>query len=163
LSKSDRVKVYYEILGDQVQVPDLHGPGYRLPTEAEWEYACRAVTMIRPSFGDDASEPANFAWYKENSDNKTHPVGQRRPNTFGLFDMQGNVWEWCWDWYHDEYYRKSPIVDPQGPAEASRRVLRGGCWDNNPRLCRPAGRSKLAPGVRFSGVGFRLALGPSGR
>ena len=99
---------------------------FRLPTEAEWEYACRAGTTTKCSFGDSEDKLPDYAWV---SGSGTHPVGQKKPNPWGLYDMHGDVWEWCSDWYSDDYYRQSPSVDPQGPSEAGpghARVLRGG-------------------------------------
>ena len=139
------------------------GEGYRLPTEAEWEYACRGGTTTRYSFGNDPVSLGEFAWYTGNSDRKTHSVGQKRPNAFGLFDMHGNVWEWCWDGYEADYYKKSPAADPLVPSQAADRVYRGGGWNNDPRLCRSANRYGYAPGLRYFFLGFRLARVQSGR
>ncbi len=125
LSRNDGLAAYYDIAGDNVQVPNPKGSGYRLPTEAEWEYACRAGTPTNYSFGDDPSKLGDYALYRDNSGGVTHPVGQKRPSNFGLYDMHGNVWEWCWDWYDDAYYGRSPVDDPPGGAGASHRVIRG--------------------------------------
>ncbi len=149
---------FYRINGDTVTVPDPKAPGYRLPTEAEWEYACRAGRTTRFSFGDDAADLGSFAWVDSNSDSKTHAIGQKRPNAFGLYDMHGNVWEWCGDWYDANYYAQSPAQDPPGAATASVRVIRGGSWYGNPRDARSAIRNWITPANRHIFLGFRLAL-----
>ena len=133
---------------------------YRLPTEAEWEYACRAGTDTKYSFGDDESKLGDYGWFDGNSDEKTHPVGKKKPNACGLFDMHGNVWEWCGDGYG--VYASGAVTDPQGPSRASDRVLRGGGWNITAWLCRSAFRYGYDPSYRFNGLGFRLALSPSG-
>jgi formylglycine-generating enzyme required for sulfatase activity len=133
------------------------GLKYRLPTEAEWEYSCRAGSTTRFCFGDDESKLGDYAWYDKNSGNKTHPVGTKKPNAWGLYDMHGNVWEWCQDWYDENYYKNSPAEDPQGPANGEFRVLRGGCWYNYVRLCRSAYRLRDVPSLRFYYDGCRLA------
>jgi len=158
LSKQDRLMPYYDIAGDNVRVPIIKGPGYRLPTEAEWEYACRAGKESRYSFGDDQSEMRDYAWCVSNAASTTHPVGEKRPNDFGLYDMHGNVWEWCWDWFDNEYYARSPADDPSGPSGASDRVIRGGGWCRAPRNCRSAGRDWDPPAKVYNVLGFRLAL-----
>jgi len=129
---------------------------YRLPTEAEWEYACRAGSATRFYFGDNDSMLSDYAWYHENSGNETHPVGQKKPNAFGLYDMHGNVWEWCSDWYDANYYSNSSGVDPQGPASGQIRVLRGGSWFYIPWHCRSANRLRSTPDGRGDGSGFRV-------
>jgi formylglycine-generating enzyme required for sulfatase activity len=142
----------------------LEGAGYRLPTEAEWEYACRAGSTTRFSFGDEYGSLGEYAWFVSNSGGKTHPVGQKRPNAFGLYDMHGNVWEWCGDGYDEKYYASSPGADPLGPSGAAGRdrVARGGCWRFSPRVCRAAVRLRFAPGGRGYGLGFRVARIGSG-
>jgi formylglycine-generating enzyme required for sulfatase activity len=129
---------------------------YRLPTEAEWEYACRAGSTTRFCFGDDESKLGEYAWYNKNSENKTHPVGTKKPNGWGLYDMHGNVWEWCQDWYNENYYKTSPPEDPQGPASSEYRVLRGGCWLLDDDSCRSADRW-FGPSVHGGYIGFRAA------
>jgi formylglycine-generating enzyme required for sulfatase activity len=134
---------------------------YRLPTEAEWEYACRAWTSTRFSYGDDPGYTSltNYAWYSDNSGNLTHPVGQKLPNPWGLYDMHGNVWEWCQDWWGT--YSGGIAVDPQGPATGSYRVIRGGDWGRYAGFCRSAYRdSPDDPGSRRGDVGFRAVLAP---
>ena len=133
-------------------------PGtFRLPTEAEWEYACRAGAAGAYGFGDDPSALAEHAWYAENSDGATHPVGQKAPNAWGLHDMHGNVCEWCEDWYGA--YPEGPETDPAGPPSGQYRVLRGGGWDGDPAACRATRRRIFIPGYfqRKSDLGLRLA------
>ena len=129
---------------------------YRLPTEAEWEYACRAGTTTRYSFGDDESPLGEYAWWKENSEGCTHPVGEKKPNPWGLYDLHGNVWEWCQDRYGR--YASGPQTDPTGPTKGSPRVGRGGSWRHEyPSRLRGANRSWFPPGYRYGLLGFRLA------
>jgi formylglycine-generating enzyme required for sulfatase activity len=137
----------------------LSGMRYRLPTEAEWEYACRAGSATRFAFGNADASLGDYAWFSGNSNVRTHSVGQKGANAWGLFDMHGNVWEWCWDAYDEEYYVRSPADDPRGADSTGSavRVIRGGCWRSLPRLCRAAGRDRDAPGGRGSDVGFRVA------
>ncbi len=137
---------------------------FRLPTEAEWEYACRATGATKWSFGDDPSLLGQFAWYADNSGHSTHPVGQKKPNAWGLYDMHGNAAEWCQDWYDGQYYRRSPPQDPSGPQNGSARVIRGGSahdWQHNTRS---AFRYQANPDLRMETVGFRIAASvPAGR
>ena len=141
------------------------GVTYRLPTEAEWEYACRAGAGTKYSFGDDASALGEYGWYQQNAtkvgEKYAHPVGLKRPNQFGLYDMHGNVWEWCADWYNVLYYRDSPVNDPGGGRQDRFRVIRGGCWFVKGENCRSANRSANTPGERYDYVGFRVARGSS--
>jgi formylglycine-generating enzyme required for sulfatase activity len=165
LSGKEGKKPFYEIDEKDIRVPDWNGPGYRLPTEAEWEYACRAneSTPTRFSFGDNAVELGLYGWVPGNSEQRTHLVGQKQPNGFGLYDMHGNAFEWCWDWFGEGYYIHSPADDPTGPAEGSDRAIRGGNCTSETRCVRSAARHRCVPGNRGYGVGFRLALGQSGR
>ncbi len=123
----------------------------------EWEYACRAKSTTLYPFGDDAGKLGEHAWYRGNSEGKTHPVGQKLPNAWGLYDMLGNVFEWCDDGYSEEYYASSPPADPPGVPGALRRVKRGGSWANGPRECRPARRNSLIREGRNNWSGFRVA------
>jgi len=168
------------------------GKTYRLPTEAEWEYACRAGTATPYWFGNDPRELVRIAnvadrdaknrladsfitvFDKERrmTDTRvpfpylsrrdgyafTAPVGRFPPNAFGLYDMHGNVWEWCQDWYAEEYYADSPVDDPQGPREGTYRVLRGGGWNNTPVSVRSAARDVEGPSFRLHSIGFRVVL-----
>lgn len=133
---------------------------YRLPSEAEWEYAARAGTGTIFAFGDDADTLKEYAWYDKNSGGTTHPVGTLKSNAWGLYDMHGNVGEWVSDWYDATYYAQSPKDDPQGPASGSDRVVRGGGWGRDAAGCRSASRSHNAPGGRDVLIGFRLLRTP---
>jgi formylglycine-generating enzyme len=152
------------------------GKEYRLPTEAEWEYACRAGSTTQFSFGDDdddlhkygnycdRSNTNGFTWQdKAHQDgyDRTAPVGSFKPNPWGLYDMHGNVWQWCEDLYEEDYYRKSPDADPTGPAQGNERVIRGGSWYRNPRFCRSTFRKQYLPVTRCDDFGFRVVVSGS--
>jgi formylglycine-generating enzyme required for sulfatase activity len=128
--------------------------GFRLPTEAEWEYACRAGTATKFYWGDDAELAREYTWCYENSDGHTHPVGLKKPNAWGLYDMNGNVWEWCADWFAG--YSAGAEVDPVGPAEGSERVVRGASYGDGAVCMLSALRNKRAPSDRYRYYGFRL-------
>jgi len=131
------------------------GEKFHLPTEAQWEFACRAGTT-----GTYAGNLDEMGWYDDNSDDRTHPVGKKKPNAWGLHDMHGNVCEWCADWYG--VYPESAATDPTGPNIGSGRAYRGGSWNINGGYCRSADRFRYAPNGRSSGVGFRVAAVPGG-
>ncbi len=132
---------------------------FQLPTEAQWEYACRAGSTTKYCFGDDDSQLGQYAWYQANSESKPHPVGEKKPNAWGLYDMHGNVWEWCQDCFDE--YTKSATDDPVGPPGGFRRVYRGGCWHYPARYCRSAFRPHLGRMLRCSYLGFRVSLAPA--
>ena len=136
------------------------GESYRLPTEAEWEYACRAGSEKRYYFGDEEDLLGAYAWYDANAKDLgqeyAHEVGRKRPNAWGLFDMHGNVWDWCSDWYGKEYYGESPLADPQGPRKGTRRVRRGGGWYRSASFCRSANRDFNRASSQRYGIGFRV-------
>jgi formylglycine-generating enzyme required for sulfatase activity len=142
------------------QLSEAEGKTYRLPTEAEWEYACRAGTETAWSFGDDEKELGDYAWYRDNAydiDEKyAHQVELKKPNAFGLYDMHGNVYEWCHDYYEEDYYKQSPAQDPPGPTSGSFRVCRGGSWSNYTRNTDSAFHNKGVADDRYNDVGFRL-------
>jgi formylglycine-generating enzyme required for sulfatase activity len=137
------------------------GDNVQLPTEAQWEYACRAGSTAKYFFGGKESELGKYAWYHKNSNFTSHPVGEKKPNAWGLYDMYGNVWEWCADWYGDKYYEHSPTDDPTGPSEGSGRVIRGGSWDAPANRSRSARRAVFGPRRSDYLLGLRIALVPS--
>lgn len=131
---------------------DFSADGYRLPTEAEWEYACKAGTETSYYYGDDPKKLRNYAWFKENSGGRPRPVGQKLPNPWGIYDMYGNVWEWCNDFYKVDYYQESPEKNPRGPKSGDTKVLRGGCWNSTAEQSRSSFRYNENPG--YSDVCF---------
>ena len=138
--------------------------GYRLPTEAEWEYACRAGTTTDYGFGPDSRQLSQYAWFADNADKQTHPVGQKKPNAWGLYDMYGNVAEWCNDVYEKDYYKDGPTSNPRGPEDGPRRVLRGGAWNSRADACRSAAAwaKPRFPGCLFCPRRDRLPLRAAG-
>jgi formylglycine-generating enzyme required for sulfatase activity len=137
----------------------LTGRGVRLPSEAQWEYACRAGSKTRFCFGDAEKDFAAHGWSKTNSGAKTHPVGRKKPNAFGLYDMHGNVWEWCRDWYDEKFYAAAKDVDPEQTKGSKYRVLRGGSWSSNLSKSRAASRYKFSPDNSFvHRIGFRVVI-----
>jgi formylglycine-generating enzyme len=150
--------IVYVTWGDAVAYAQHYGK--RLPTEAEWEKACRAGTTTKYFFGNNVLELGDYAWYFANSSRQTHPVGTKKPNGFGLYDMYGNAWEWCSDWYDPEYYKSNPTNDLKAPASGKYRVLRGGGWGYTFDLCRSAYRVGALPEYGYVIAGFRCALDP---
>ena len=139
----------------------IGGYEIRLPTEAQWEYAVRAGSTTAYCFGSDEGKLGEYAWYDKNSGNTNHPVGTKKPNAWGIHDGHGSVWEWCSDWYDDEY-AKGPLTDPVGPSSSSYRANRGGGWNYSTADCRSAIRNWITPEGRGINRGFRLALSSSG-
>jgi formylglycine-generating enzyme required for sulfatase activity len=174
LSESENRQAHYQIANvgrnedGSIKTADVAvtgGKGYRLPTEAEWEYACRAGTSTPFYFGtalngSDANSNGHAPYGTTDKGpglGRTTTVGSYKPNAFGLYDMHGNVWEWCWDLYDKEYYGKSPEADPIGPNSGSNRVHRGGSWRTFAVFCRAAYRDWNSPEHRSINLGFRLA------
>lgn len=134
---------------------------YRLPTEAEWEYAARAGSVTAYSFGNNENELERYAWYGEDfQSGGTHPVGQKLPNPWGLYDIHGNAWEWVQDSFDPDYYANSPAVDPSGSQNGMERVVRGGSWHNTATSWRSAFRKGYKPDYRGISIGFRVAMIP---
>lgn len=136
----------------------VHNDGrYRLPTEAEWEHACRAGTSTVTWFGNDRDIETlkRYAWFRENSDMEIQPVGQKPPNPWGLYDLYGNVWEWCQDWFGP--YNPSAKMNPTGPSDGEEKVIRGASWRARPEYIRSADRGKVRPDIRYHTGGFRVA------
>lgn len=138
----------------------LTGKRFRLPTEAEWEYAARGGNRSRGYKYSGSSDISNVAWYEDNSGKETHPVGQKQTNELGLYDMIGNVNEWCQDWYGENYYSSSAQMNPTGPRVGKYRLYRGGSWDFRTEDCRISSRHGNTPVYRGNFLGFRLALTP---
>jgi sulfatase modifying factor 1 len=166
LKEGDNYPAVYVSWDDAVayckKMSEKESKTYRLPTEAEWEHACRAGTETRWSFGNDEKGLGDYAWYENNAsdigEEYAHQVGLKKPNAFGLYDMHGNVWEWCHDYYGEHYYKQSPEKDPQGPASVSSRVSRGGSWYVGTRNSRSASRGMHKAGGDYPPQlnGFRL-------
>lgn len=160
LSELENKELAYIINGENVSC-NWTAKGYRLLTEGEWEYCARGGESHLYAGSNNVDE---VAWYSENSGSKTHSVGQKKPNGFGLYDMSGNVWEWCWDWFDSEVYQSRPVTggeptsDPRGPTSGSYRVVRGGRWASYPSGMRASIRYYYGPTNRSNGFGFRLVL-----
>lgn len=152
LSEMENLEKCYTINGTEVTC-DFSKNGWRLPTEAEWEYCCRAGNT--GDFGGSGNID-EMGWSNENSGNDIHDVAQKKANDFGLYDMHGNVYEWCWDWYETDYYSKSPEVNPKGSDEEIEKVLRGGSFINNPELCTSWIRKSASPTLFNYNWGFRV-------
>ena len=149
---------YDEVQAFIIKLNKLTGINFRLLTEAEWEYAARGGSKSQGYKYSGSNTVDDVAWYPSNSSSKTHPVATKAPNELGIYDMSGNVLEWCSDWYSSSYYSSSSQYNPTGPASGSRRVYRGGSWGSSARLCRVSYRDYNGPSYRFYNLGLRLAL-----
>ncbi|MCK5222334.1 MAG: formylglycine-generating enzyme family protein [Candidatus Aminicenantes bacterium] len=155
---------YYEARGFSEKISIITGRNFRLPTEAEWEYCCRAGTKTTYYHGSLKRNLGKYAWFYENAFKETimHPleVGLKESNKWGLYDMLGNVYEWCSDWFSNTYYNRSPVNNPKGPKYGSHRVARGGDWARTDHFIRSAARRCYSPHFRDASIGFRLAMDP---
>ena len=150
---------YEDVQSFITKLNSMTGEKFRMPTEAEWEYAARGGKKSKGYTYSGSDTAGDVAWYSDNSSNKTHPVKSKAANELGIYDMSGNVYEWCSDWYDFSYYSSSPQNDPTGPAtDKSYRVFRGGCWFSDASYCCCADRDGFTPSYRYYNIGFRLAL-----
>ena len=160
--QGDKYPAYYISYTDcqtfLTKLNQLTGKQFRFPTEAEWEYAARGGKKSQGYTYAGSNTIGNVAWYTDNSSSKAHEVASKSANELGLYDMSGNVWEWCADWYDSGYYNNSPSTDPTGPTSGSNRVYRGGGWSSTAARCRVANRDNSTPSYRINNLGFRLAL-----
>ena len=158
----EKYPAYYISYGDCLsfltKLSQLTGQKFRLPTEAEWEFAARGGKASKGYKYSGGNTIGDMAWYTDNSSSKTHEVKKKNANELGLYDMSGNVWEWCADWYDSSYYSNSPSTNPTGPTTGSYRVIRGGGWSSSPERCRVASHNGYSPSDRSYSLGFRLAL-----
>lgn len=157
LSEQSGLQKVYDFHNDSLRI-DLTANGYRLPTEAEWEYAAAGGKTAKPESYAGAGQPGAIAWYSGNVSRHSHTAGQKQPNALGIYDLCGNVWEWCNDWYDKSYYAKTLNArDPAGPGSGETRCLRGGSWNNSGKHLRIANRSSRYPDFRDGSIGFRVA------
>ena len=136
---------------------DFSANGFRLPTEAEWEFAARGGSLTKSFKYSGGNTLDEIAWHKGNSKETPHTVGTKLPNELGIYDMSGNVWEWCWDWYNKDFYKLEKGNNPKGPERGERRSVRGGSWDSQPNYVRPANRISTEPNKTHEFYGFRVA------
>jgi formylglycine-generating enzyme required for sulfatase activity len=161
-SEREGLKPCYRGEGSDMQC-DFDADGYRMPTDAEWEYACRGGLKSNNYRYSGSNNPGEVAWYEMNAREKTHPVGQKMPNELGIYDMSGNVWEWCWDWHDNDYYQHSPLKNPRGPSSGKTRIYRGGSSGSLSVWLRSTGRYSYPPSFGFWYFGLRLARSKTGK
>ncbi|MES2811610.1 MAG: SUMF1/EgtB/PvdO family nonheme iron enzyme [Bacteroidota bacterium] len=156
LSKQDGLKPAYLFTGPNVTC-DFTANGYRLPTEAEWEFAAKGGAKSKNNYFAGSNDSSEVAWQVKNSDRRPHAVGTKLPNELGIHDMSGNVWEWCWDWYNKDYYKVEDGNNPKGPIRGEKKSVRGGSWDSQESYLRTANRISTSPNITNEFYGFRLA------
>jgi formylglycine-generating enzyme required for sulfatase activity len=156
LSKKEKLQPAYFKKGPNY-VCDFNANGYRLPTEAEWEFAANGGKLSKQYKYSGNNNAEKVAWYKQNSKNSPHIIGTKSPNELGIYDMSGNVWEWCNDWYSESYYDVSPNNNPTGPEMGQKKVVRGGSWDSELNYLRPSNRICTIPTETHEFYGFRIA------
>lgn len=156
LSKKEKLSPAYSKSGPNI-VCNFKANGYRLPTEAEWEYAAKGGKKAKETKFSGSTSANEIAWHKENSKGSPHTVGTKLPNELGIYDMSGNVWEWCWDWYNTDYYKIEDGNNPRGPEMGERKSVRGGSWDSKVNYLRPANRISTVPSKTHEFYGFRIA------
>ena len=156
LSKKEKLQPVYTKKGPNF-VCNFKANGYRLPTEAEWEFAAKGGASSKSFKYSGSNNLDDVAWHKGNSKGTPHTVGTKLPNELGVYDMSGNVWEWCWDWYNKDFYKLEKGDNPKGPEMGERRSVRGGSWDSHPNYVRPANRISTEPNKTHEFYGFRVA------
>ena len=156
LSTKEKLQPCYSKKGPNF-VCNFKANGYRLPTEAEWEFAAKGGTNSKGFRYSGSDKLEDVAWYKANSNGQPHTVGTKLPNELGIYDMSGNVWEWCWDWYNKDFYKLEKGDNPKGPEMGERRTVRGGSWDSKSNYVRPANRISTIPSKTHEFYGFRIA------